>query len=60
MARIGGELRSTEFDPILAKTDAALARALTARSRAGKRRQAAALQEDYTRRGFVPLPDAAA
>jgi len=60
MARIGGELRSTEFDPILAKTDAALARALTARSRAGKRRQAAAIEADYTSRGFIRIPPEAA
>ena len=60
MARIGDEIRSTAFDAILTKADAALDRAVTAGIRARKRRQVAAIEADYTRRGFVRIPDEAA
>ena len=60
IARIGDELRSTEFDPIRKRADEALERAVTAGIRARKRRQVAAIEADYTSRGFVPIPPEAA
>jgi len=60
MTRIATELRSTAFDPILTKADAALDRAVRVGVAARKRRETAALEADYARRGFVRLPPEAA
>jgi len=60
LSQIRTTLESREFDGLRQKADEALDRAVRAGVAARKRRETAALQADYTRRGFVPLPEEAA
>jgi len=60
LSQIRTTLESREFDGLRKKADEALERAIRAGSGARKRREMAALEDHYTSRGFVPLPDAAA
>jgi len=60
LSQIQTTLESREFDGLRKTADEALERAIRAGSGARKRREMAALEDDYTRRGFVPLPDEAA
>jgi hypothetical protein len=60
MARIADQLRSTEFDGLRKQADAALERAVLAGIAARKRRQTAAIEAEYTSRGFVHIPPEAA